>query len=273
VASCFKRAFTIWGDEDFTAILQEKAQCEPLGTLPPDEPEIREIVSHQEESQTMDNRAMAPCIDHTLLKAEATAGQVQSLCREAIDSKFASVCINPSYVSLAAKLLAGSGVRVCTVIGFPLGATTTAVKVAETNEAIVNGAEEVDMVINVGALKSGEIDLVKSDIAKVVSAAAGKAAVKVIIETCFLSDTEKVMACKLSKEAGADFVKTSTGFGSGGATVEDIRLMRETVGPEMGIKASGGIRDVETAKAMIGAGATRLGTSNSIAIIRGTKGK
>lgn len=213
---------------------------------------------------------IASKIDHTILKANATIDQVKKLCEEAKQYMFASVCVNPSYVSLASELLKQSEVAVCTVIGFPLGATTTGIKVAETMEAIENGATEVDMVINIGALKSGKMDIVKEDIESVVAAARGKARVKVIIETCLLTDEEKIKACSIAKEAGADFVKTSTGFSTGGATIEDVRLMREVVGKEMGVKASGGIRDYETAIAMINAGADRLGTSSSIAIV--TKG-
>ena len=216
--------------------------------------------------------SLASRIDHTLLKAQATTDQVRSHCWEAARWRFASVCVNPYHVPLAAGVLAGSGVKVCAVIGFPLGATTTATKVAETAEAVTNGAEEIDVVINVGALKSGDLATVRADLAAVVAAAGGKALVKAILETCCLSDDEKVTACELCGQAGADFVKSSTGFGAGGATVEDIALMRRAVGPDMGIKASGGIRDAETANAMVAAGATRLGTSNSVAIVAGAKG-
>jgi deoxyribose-phosphate aldolase len=216
--------------------------------------------------------SLASHIDHTLLKAQATADQVKAHCLEAARWHFASMCVNPYYVPLAAGVLAGSGVKVCTVVGFPLGATTTAVKVAETAEAVANGAEEIDVVINIGALKSGDLEAVRADVAAVVAAADGKALVKAIIETCFLSDEEKIIACQLCKQAGADFVKTSTGFGTGGATVEDIALIRRAVGPEMGIKASSGIRDAETANAMMAAGATRLGTSSSVAIVAGAQG-
>lgn len=211
---------------------------------------------------------IAAMIDHTLLKPDATVEQVKKLCSEAKENRFASVCINPSYVPLASQLLFGSGVKVCTVIGFPLGATTTKTKVFETKEAIENGATEVDMVINIGAVKSGDYDLVKSDIEAVVLAAKGKALVKVIIETCLLTDEEKVTVCTICKMAGADFVKTSTGFSTGGATVEDISLMRKVVGTEMGVKASGGIKSSEAAYSMINAGANRLGTSSGIAIVK-----
>jgi deoxyribose-phosphate aldolase len=179
--------------------------------------------------------------------------------------------VNPSYVSLAARLLAGSGVKVCTVVGFPLGSTTPTVKAIEARDAIASGAEEIDMVINVGALKSGNDALAADDIRAVREAARGKV-LKVILETSLLTDDEKVRACRMSKEAGADFVKTSTGFGGGGATVEDVKLMRETVGPLLGVKASGGIRDTATARAMIEAGANRLGTSASVAIVTDAKG-
>ncbi len=205
-------------------------------------------------------------VDHTLLKPNATQEEVAKLCEEARAFCFASVCVNPTYVALCAKLLAGSGVKVCTVIGFPLGSTTPTVKAIEARDAIANGADEVDMVINVGALKSGNDAAVFDDIRAVREASRGRV-LKVILETSLLSDEEKVRACAMSKKAGADFVKTSTGFGGGGATVEDIRLMRETVGPLMGVKASGGIRDAKAAEAMIKAGATRLGTSASVAIV------
>ncbi|MEK7747201.1 MAG: deoxyribose-phosphate aldolase, partial [Elusimicrobiota bacterium] len=179
---------------------------------------------------------------------------------------FASVCVNPSYVAFCGRLLQGSSVKVCTVVGFPLGSTTPTVKAIEARDAIANGAQEIDMVINVGALKSGNDAFVREDIRAVREATRGRV-LKVILETSMLTDAEKVRACRMAKEVGADFVKTSTGFGGGGATVEDIRLMRETVGPLMGVKASGGIRDCATAQAMISAGATRLGTSASVAIV------
>ncbi|HYF96351.1 MAG TPA: deoxyribose-phosphate aldolase [Symbiobacteriaceae bacterium] len=210
-------------------------------------------------------------IDHTLLKPEATAEQVAKLCREAREYNFMSVCVNPGWVPLAAEQLRGSGVKVCTVIGFPLGATITESKAYETAETIRQGAAEVDMVINVGALKSGQYDRVRSDIKAVVEAARGKALTKVIIETGLLTEAEKVKACELAKEAGADFVKTSTGFGPGGATPEDIALMRRTVGPEMGVKASGGVRDYDAALAVVKAGASRIGASASINIVRRVK--
>ena len=217
------------------------------------------------------DRELARMIDHTLLKPEATAEQVIKLCKEAREYHFMSVCVNPGWVPLAAEQLAGSDVRVCTVIGFPLGATTTESKAYETANTIAAGATEVDMVINVGALKSGQYDRVLKDIKAVVDAARGKALSKVIIETGLLTDEEKVKACQLSKEAGADFVKTSTGFGPGGATPEDIALMRRTVGPDMGVKASGGVRDYEAAMAVVKAGATRIGASASINIVNRVK--
>ncbi|MDP6626382.1 MAG: deoxyribose-phosphate aldolase [Methanopyri archaeon] len=215
---------------------------------------------------------MAKTIDHTLLKPDATTEQIRKLCEEAIQYDFASVCVNPANVKQAADLVKGSNVKVTTVIGFPLGATTPTTKAIETRDAIANGANEIDMVINVGALKSGDDDLVRRDIEAVVEAAQGQAIVKVILETALLNKDEKVRGCLLAKMAGADFVKTSTGFGPSGATVEDIALMRATVGPDMGIKASGGIRDTETAKAMIAAGATRIGASASVAITKGAEG-
>lgn len=214
------------------------------------------------------DRDLARMIDHTLLKPDATREQIQTLCQEALTYQFASVCVNPHWVPLAAELLKGSSVKVCTVIGFPLGATSTAAKAFEAADAIAHGAREVDMVLNIGALKSGDLDAVQQDIAVVVEAARGKALVKVILETGLLTREEKITACRLAKAAGADFVKTSTGFGHGGATVEDVALMRETVGPDMGVKASGGVRDEATARAMIRAGATRIGASAGVSIVR-----
>ncbi len=213
---------------------------------------------------------LARYIDHTLLKPNATREEIVKLCEEAREYKFASVCVNPAYVGLSAKLLEGSPVKVCTVVGFPLGATSSFVKATETRDAVANGATEIDMVINVGALKSKDYELVKNDIARVVEAAGGNT-VKVILETSLLNDEEKVKACELSKLAGADFVKTSTGFSTGGATLEDICLMRKVVGPTMGVKASGGIRDTETAVRMIQVGATRVGASASVGIVKGEK--
>ena len=213
--------------------------------------------------------SIARLIDHTVLKPDATEDDIRKLCREAKEYNFATVCVNPSNVYLAAEELKDSPVKVTTVVGFPLGATTPTAKAMETRDAIANGADEIDMVINVGALKSGNDDLLRRDIGAVVDAARGKAIVKVILENALLTDEEKVRGCLLSKMAGADFVKTSTGFGPGGATVEDVALMRKTVGPDMGIKAAGGIRDTETAKAMVAAGATRIGASASVAITKG----
>jgi len=212
---------------------------------------------------------IAKYIDHTLLKPEATKEQIEKLCQEAKEYEFASVCVNPTWVSLASELLKDSSVKVCTVIGFPLGATTTETKVFEAKNAMEHGATELDMVINIGALKSGDEELVKNDIQSVVEAAKGKALVKVIIETSLLTDEEKEKASRLSVEAGADFVKTSTGFSTGGATINDISLMRKVVGPDIGVKASGGVRSSEDAQQMIEAGATRIGASSGVAIVKG----
>ena len=208
----------------------------------------------------------AAMIDHTLLKADATKENIQQLCQEAKHFSFASVCVNPIWVRDCAEQLVGTTVKVCTVIGFPLGATTTATKVFETKNAIANGAQEIDMVINVGALKDSQYTAVCEDIRAVVEAANGLL-VKVIIETCLLTDEEKEQACRLAVDAGAHFVKTSTGFSTAGATVHDVALMRKTVGPTIGVKASGGIRSVEHMKNMIEAGATRIGASASVAMM------
>jgi deoxyribose-phosphate aldolase len=212
---------------------------------------------------------IAGMIDHTLLSAVSTETDIIRICGEAKQYGFATVCVNPYWVPLAAKELSGSAVGLTTVIGFPLGASRTEIKSAEAIDAIAAGATEIDMVMNVGALKSGFTDAVSRDIEAVVQACKGKAKVKVIIETCYLNDEEKRLASLLCKAAGADFVKTSTGFGTGGATIEDIALIRHVVGPEMGIKASGGVRDLEVARKLIQAGATRLGASSSIAIVTG----
>ena len=212
-------------------------------------------------------------IDHTILKPEATEAAVQKIIDEAKEYNFFSVCINPCWVAFASEQLADTDVAVCTVIGFPLGANTPEVKAYEAADAIKNGANELDIVINIGALKSQQYDYVRQDIQGVVDAAKGKALVKVIIETALLTDEEKVKACELAKEAGADFVKTSTGFSTGGAKVADIRLMRETVGPDMGVKASGGVHNAEEALAMIEAGATRIGASTGVAIVSGATGE
>lgn len=209
-------------------------------------------------------------IDHTLLKPDASAKAIETLCKEAIENKFFSVCVNSSYVSLCSSLLKGSGVKVCAVVGFPLGAMDTESKAFETRQAIKNGAAEVDMVIQVGFLKDHKLDYVKNDIAAVVAAAQGHT-VKVIIETSLLSDDEKKAACQASLEAKAHFVKTSTGFNGGGATLEDVKLMKSVVGNALQVKASGGIKSSEQALALIEAGASRLGTSSGIALVQGLK--
>ncbi len=216
---------------------------------------------------------IASLIDHTLLKPEATADEVTKVCTEAKKYSFASVCINPYWVPLVAKLLRGSPVKVCTVIGFPLGANATEIKVAETDGAVLAGAEEVDMVLNVGALKSGDYEYVERDIRSVAQAAhRGGAILKVILETALLDDKQKAMACTIAKLAGADFVKTSTGFSKSGATAADIALMRSIVGPGMGVKASGGIRTLEDVKTMAAAGASRIGASASVKIMEAAAG-
>ncbi len=212
---------------------------------------------------------LASIIDHTLLRPDATRDEIELLCREALQFGFASVCVNPNWVPLCAQLLRGSAVRVCTVVGFPLGAHLPDVKAYEAHRAVEQCASEVDMVINVGALKSRDYALVEQDIRGVVQAVGRDTIVKVILETTLLSRDEKVMGASLAKAAGADFVKTSTGFASGGATPEDVRLLRETVGPEIGVKASGGIRTTEDARAMVEAGASRIGASASVKIVRG----
>jgi deoxyribose-phosphate aldolase len=216
--------------------------------------------------------SLAHMIDHTILKPDATQDQIAQLCYEARKHNFVSVCVNPTNVKLCTELLEGSDVLVCTVVGFPLEATSTETKVFETQQAIRDGATEVDMVINVGALKSRDYELVERDIASIARAChAGNAILKVIIEAALLTDEEKVVACQLAKVAGADFVKTSTGFGPGGATVQDVALMRRVVGPKMGVKAAGGIRTYEDAQKMIAAGASRIGASASIKIIQGAE--
>lgn len=216
---------------------------------------------------------IASYIDHTLLKQDATQAQIVQLCAEARTYHFASVCVNPIHVKMCAQLLRDSGVETCTVIGFPLGANTEAVKVFETWDAVDMGATEIDMVINIGALKAKNYAAVLDDIAAVTEAAhEGGAIVKVIIEAALLTDEEKIIACQLSQAAGADFVKTSTGFGPGGATVEDVALMRQTVGPDMGVKAAGGVRNLQDAQAMIAAGATRIGASAGVAIVEEANG-
>jgi len=223
------------------------------------------------EKLTRVDPSIAALIDHTILKADATREEVTKVCREARQYTFASVCVNPYWVPLVRSELAGSPVKVCTVVGFPLGATSTEAKVCETTAAIRAGAQEIDMVINIGALRSGETDAVREDIAAVVRAShAGGAIVKVILETALLDDTQKKVASQLSKTAGADFVKTSTGFSTAGATVHDIELMRAAVGPAMGVKASGGIRSLADLQAMTAAGATRIGASASVKIVEAT---
>jgi deoxyribose-phosphate aldolase len=240
---------------------------------------VREVVANGVDRVAFHGEAaevpldMARYIDHTLLKPEATAAEIDQLCREAAQYRFASVCINPTWVKRAAENLRGTAVPVCTVIGFPLGAGTSEIKAMEARRALRDGAREVDMVLNIGALKSGDHDLVLKDIEKVVDAAHEVGALcKVILETALLTDEEKVVASALAKKAKADFVKTSTGFGPGGATVYDVALMRETVGPEMGVKASGGVRTTDDAEDMIAAGATRIGASAGIEIVGGKDG-
>jgi deoxyribose-phosphate aldolase len=208
-------------------------------------------------------------IDHTILKPDAKKDEIQALCQEAKEFGFYAVCVNPYYVSLCKDLLEGSKVKIATVIGFPLGANTSDIKALETKKAIDDGADEIDMVINIGALKDGDYGVVRDDIKAVVEAAKDRARVKVIIETSLLTDDEKIKACELSLEAGADFVKTSTGFSTGGATVEDVKLMKSVVKDKMEIKASGGVRDFETARKMIEAGARRIGTSSGVKIVKG----
>ncbi|MGE5680284.1 MAG: deoxyribose-phosphate aldolase [Bacillota bacterium] len=220
----------------------------------------------------MSDEELAGIIDHTLLKPEATADEIKKLCNEAKVNSFASVCVNPSFVPLCSEQLKNSGVKVCTVIGFPLGATTTEVKKYEAGQALQNGAHEIDMVINVGRLKQGDYNYVFNDINQVVQAAKeSNALCKVILETALLTDEEKVKACLISKEAKADFVKTSTGFSKGGATASDIALMRFVVGEKMGVKASGGVRTREDAELMVRSGASRIGASASVNIVTGGK--
>ncbi|MBR5245268.1 MAG: deoxyribose-phosphate aldolase [Clostridia bacterium] len=212
--------------------------------------------------------SIASYIDHTLLKPDATGEQIDQLCAEAREYGFASVCVNPYYVARCVKNLKGTDVKVCTVVGFPLGATTAESKVFEALQAIASGAKEIDMVMNVCAMKSGHTKAIEQEIQALAAAVEGQAILKVIIETCLLTDEEKNQACRIARRSGADFVKTSTGFSTGGATVEDIALMRKAVGAKLGVKASGGIRDYATAKAMIEAGATRIGASAGVAIVK-----
>jgi deoxyribose-phosphate aldolase len=245
-----------------------------------DTPEkVRQVVANGADRVSFHGEAadvpldLAKYIDHTLLKPEATASDIDRLCAEAREYRFASVCVNPTWVKRAATQLHDSGVVTCSVIGFPLGATPPEIKAMEARRALRDGAREVDMVINIGALKSGDVALVQEDIGKVVDAAHEVGALcKVILETALLGDEEKVIASSLAKAAKADFVKTSTGFGPGGATVYDVALMRETVGPEMGIKASGGVRTLEDVEDMLAAGATRIGASAGVQIVAGEQG-
>jgi len=217
---------------------------------------------------------VAGMIDHTLLKPDATKQEIEKLCREAAEFHFATVCVNPTWVALSSRLLRGSGVGVCAVVGFPLGATTADVKHYETRRAIFDGASEIDMVINIGALKSGDLQVVERDIAAVVGPCREANVIsKVILEVALLTDEEKIAACTLSKAVGADFVKTSTGFASGGATAADVALMRRVVGADMGVKAAGGVRDYEGLKAMVAAGATRVGASAGVKIVQESEGK
>lgn len=231
---------------------------------------IQHPYGHRKEGKHMTKQQIASMIDHTLLKATATPEQIRELCATARKLGTASVCVNPCYVALAAEELKGSPVKVCTVIGFPLGANTTAVKAFETKDAIANGADEVDMVINIGALKSGNLELLEKDIRGVVEAANGTL-VKVIIECCYLTDEEKKLACQACVKAGADYVKTSTGFGTGGATVADVALMKAAIPETMKVKAAGGMHSWQEALAMVDAGASRLGTSSTLKILEGAE--
>ena len=216
---------------------------------------------------------LASSIDHTLLKPDASREQILTVCSEAVEYSFKSVCVNPVWVSTVRTAVKDSGVLTCSVIGFPLGASTTEIKVLEAQGAVADGADEIDMVINIAAARAGERDLLVQDIRAVADAVHEHGAIlKVIIETSLLDDAQKVLACEAAVEAGADFVKTSTGFNGGGATVEDVALMRRTVGPDIGVKASGGVRSLEDARAMIDAGATRIGASSGVAIVRGEQG-
>ncbi len=217
----------------------------------------------------MDKQQLAKMIDHTILKPEADKASIEKLCKEALEYNFASVCINPTNVELAAKLLKGSEVKVCTVIGFPLGANTMEVKAFETKDAIAKGADEVDMVINIGRLKDKDYEYVEKDIKAVVDAADKKALTKVIIETCYLTEEEKIAMCKSVTDAGADYIKTSTGFGTGGATIEDIKLFKQHIGPNVKIKAAGGVKTVEDLEMFITEGCERIGTSSAINLIKG----
>ena len=216
----------------------------------------------------MEKMELAKYFDHTILKPDAKVTEVEKICKEALEYAFASVCINPTHVVLASKLLANSEVKVCTVIGFPLGASTTETKAFEAKDAIIKGASEIDMVINIGAIKSGNWELVEKDIHEVSKACGDSVLLKVIFETCLLTDEEKVKACHVAEKAGADYVKTSTGFSTGGATESDVALMRKSVAEMTGVKASGAVRDLATTMKMIKAGATRIGSSSSVAILK-----
>jgi deoxyribose-phosphate aldolase len=271
-----ERVFARLGTSPTAAPSKHSCACAPA---PAAESQLREMVNQGAcrlacyEKASRLPAEIAGTIDHTLLKPDAVEADFRVLCQEARDFGFASVCVNPGWVPLCAQLLAGSQVAVCTVIGFPLGATATESKAFETRWAVENGATEVDMVINVGALKSGDYARVLADIQAVVRAADGRACTKVILETSLLDDEQKVVACTLAKDACADYVKTSTGFGGGGATAEDIALMRRVVGSGLGVKASGGVRDRAGADAMIAAGANRIGASAGVKIVQGGKGK
>jgi deoxyribose-phosphate aldolase len=235
----------------------------------------REVMARLQQDQRQGDAVpaadLAAYIDHTLLKPEATSEQIDTLCDEAREHNFYSVCVNSSWTARCARRLRGSPVKVCAVVGFPLGAMNSRSKAFEARHAVEEGAREIDMVINVGALKAGQLDIVEEDIRAVRRACRPSVLLKVIIETALLTDEEKVTACKLAQKAGADFVKTSTGFSKAGATVEDVALMRRTVGPKMGVKAAGGVRSAEDANRMIAAGATRLGTSSGVVIVTGGK--
>ena len=260
-------------EELITKITQEvmKKFNEITGTEKPSSVTKAKRTVNECESGIIINAPMdlAPYIDHTLLKPDAKQSQIDQLCQEAIQYHFCSVCIQPYWVSYCAKKLRGTGVKVCTVVGFPLGANDSRSKAYETRQAIEDGAHEIDMVINIGALKSGNIKMVEDDLRAIKRACRQTTITKAIIETFLLTDDEKVIACQLAKKVGYDFVKTSTGFAGGGATVHDVALMRRIVGPKMGIKAAGGIHNFEEAKAMIAAGATRIGTSSGVKIVNG----
>ena len=251
--------------------LIEKITSEVIARLKESAPDkgSEKAAGNKNSGKALTPAEVAPYLDHTLLKPDATQAQMDQLCAEAAEYHFYSVCVNTSWVSYCARKLRGTGVKVCAVVGFPLGAMESRSKGFETRNAIENGADEIDMVINVGALKSGDLKKVEDDIRWVLRACRPTTLTKVIIETALLTEEEKVLACQIVKKSGADFVKTSTGFAKAGATPEDIALMRRTVGPEMGVKAAGGVRSFEDAKAMIAAGATRLGASSGVAIVTG----